>query len=423
MRHAWMLILVLVGVGLTACNPTTSATDAAAPDGFIELHDSGPVTDANTDVGPARDAAPPSDANIERYDGGMNVSCTGLAPVTPSGYCAAFADTYVAQLTRCGLLGTNGATELHAAFLDGCDVSAIEAAIAATHASWDANMAACCLAHSAGDTSCFLNAGSGVDECDFLHGTLANGATCATSVECMNGYCHHEDSCMGTCTAYAATGTVCNLGDVSCAPDADCDSTTHKCTTATGTAGMACSQSMNTGCIPTLTCLDPDGDGNGTCTALPSRGQTCTSDTILCDLNSAICDYDYTTMNGYCVPAATLDPARCIIDAQCTGDSYCRGASFGTGTYGTCTARAHRGASCATDKCVNGLTCRPDHTCGDAPAIGETCTPASGCADGLCAGSGMCVARYAGGQHCTLNNQCASGNCRVTTATCSPACP
>src|SRR5205823_6532965 len=153
------------------------------------------------------------------------------------------------------------------------------------------------------------------------------------------------------------------------------------------------------------------------------RGQTCDSNTILCDLNTAICDYDYTSMSGFCTPALELGSMRCIIDAQCAGDAYCHGASFGAMTYGTCTARAHRGASCMVDKCVDGTVCRPDHTCGDEPALGDACSPASGCRGSICSGGGICVAAHAAGDHCMTNAQCVSGNCRTSTLTCAPVCP
>lgn len=424
MRNAWMVGLALMGVGLTACDSPTTMTgsDAGTDSGFIPLNDGG------VDTGPGHDAAPPVDANIPPYDGGPAFSCTGLTAVTPDDYCAAFADTYVAVYTRCGLLGTAGATELRAALIAGCDVSDLAASVTAGTTTWDADMAACCLGHSAHDTSCFLNIGSGAAECDFIHGTVANGGACNLNAECMDGYCHVENACPGVCTPYADTGTACGLGDVVCAPDADCDATTRRCTTQTGTAGTTCSTATDTGCLPTLTCYDPENDGTGMCMELPTRGDTCDSNTILCDLNSSICDYDYATESGYCVPALELGSMRCIIDAQCTGDAYCQGASFAGMVYGTCTARAERGDACgmagAPSKCVDGLVCLPNHTCGDAPTLGESCTPATGCDGARCStGSGTCIDLLAAGQHCTANNQCASGNCIATTMTCAVTCP
>lgn len=418
MRHAWMLILALVGLGLTACGGGGGGADAGGVDAFIPLRDGG----NGVDTGTTPDAYARPDANVPPYDGGPAFSCTGLTPVTPADYCAAYLDAFVAEYLRCGLIGPAGEAALRAGWQ--CDVSRIQAAITAGHATWDASMAACCLAHSAHDTSCFLNPAAGSAECDFIHGTVANGGACNSGVECMNGYCHVDGACPGTCTAFAVPGTACNVGDVVCDANSTCDAQTHRCTTANGTAGMACSATANTGCEPTLTCLDPDGDGNGTCTALPTRGQDCDSNRIVCDFNSSICDYDFATDSGVCVPHFEIGNMRCIIDAQCAGDAYCRGASFGAMQYGTCTARAARGASCATDKCVDGLVCRPDRTCGDPPTLGQACTPASGCADALCStGSGTCVALHAPGEPCSLNNQCASGNCSVASHTCAPECP
>lgn len=417
MRNAWLVILALVGA--SACGGGGSTpTDAGGTDGFIALNDTG----AN-DAGPGHDAYTRPDGNVPPYDGGMAVTCTGLTPVAPADYCAALADAYAAQGLRCGYNGPAGSAEVRAVILTGCDTSDIEASVTAGRATWNAANAACCLAHSAGDTSCFFNPGGGSAECDFIQGTVANGGSCTTGADCMDGYCHFDASCMGTCTPYATTGADCGLGDVVCAPDATCDSRLDRCVTQTGTAGMACSESANTGCEPTLTCLDPDGDGNGTCTELPSRGEPCDENMIVCDFNTGICDYDFATMSGVCAPAFAIGTARCIIDAQCAGDAYCRGASFAGMTYGTCTARAARGASCATDKCLDGLVCLPDHTCGDAPAIGEACTPTSGCDNGICTGGGTCVALRAAGDHCTMNRECASGVCTPSTMTCAPVCP
>jgi hypothetical protein len=252
---------------------------------------------------------------------------------------------------------------------------------------------------------------------------VANGSACNTNAECMDGYCHIEGSCPGTCTAYAATGTACGIGDIVCAPDATCDNSTRRCTTQTGTAGMTCSAGTDTGCDPLLTCLDVNNDGTGVCTELPTRGETCDSNTILCDLNSSICDYDFATMSGFCTPALAEGSMRCIIDAQCLGDAYCQGASFAGMTYGTCTARAHRGQSCAAPtKCVDGLVCLPDHTCGDAPTLGQACTALTGCDGALCSGGGMCIPLKTPGEHCTANNQCESGNCIASSMTCGVSC-
>jgi hypothetical protein len=164
------------------------------------------------------------------------------------------------------------------------------------------------------------------------------------------------------------------------------------------------------------------GMTSGTCRAHPTRGQPCDANDILCDLNSSICDYDYASMTGICTPPLSVGSMRCIIDAQCAGDAYCNGADYQHMVYGTCTARAARGASCMTDKCLVGLVCLPTHMCGDPPAIGAMCNGASGCMRGICSGGGTCVALHPAGDPCTANTDCASGNCRARTLTCAPDC-
>jgi hypothetical protein len=418
--NAWKWALVLASV-LGACGGnTTPTTDAGGSDAFIALHDSG-----GADAGPPSDANV-VDANVPPYDGGPAVSCTGLTALTLSTYCAAYADAYVAQDTRCGLLGSAGATELRAALIAGCNTHNLQSRVTAGTVTFDGAMAACCFAHSAGDTDCYLPVGAGDTSCDYIHGTIANGQPCVNSAECTDGYCHVDGSCPGTCTAFAAPGSHCNVGDVVCDNMSNCDTgyngATNLCIRETGTAGMACNPTGGMGCALGFNCNIPSGATAGTCVAHPVRGQTCDANDILCDLNSSICNYDFTSMAGVCTPPLAIGTMRCLIDAQCLGDAYCRGPDYQHMVYGTCTARAARGASCATDHCVTGLVCLPNMTCGDAPALGASCNGISGCNGGICNGSGTCVALHATNAPCTANTDCASGNCRANTLTCAPDC-
>ena len=409
-----------LAIALAACNNPVSTADGGPDTGFIALRDTG-----GGDAGPGRDGAV-VDANVPPYDGGPAVSCTGLTPITIGTYCAAYADAYVAQNIRCGLLGAAGATELRAALIAGCDTTHLQARITAGTVTFDGAMGACCFAHSAGDSSCYTPVGAGDASCDFIHGSVANGGHCVNGAECMNGYCHIDGACPGTCTAYAAPGTRCDLGDVSCDAMSTCDTgyngATNVCVRQVGTQGATCNPAGGMGCASGFNCNMPTGSASGTCRAHPTRGQTCDANDILCDLNSGICNYEYASMSGFCTPPLDLGSMRCIIDAQCAGDAYCNGSNYTAMVYGTCTARAHRGASCATDRCVSGLVCLRDHTCGDPPAIGQMCTGAGGCQRGICNGSGICVARHAAGDPCTANTDCASGNCRAIGHTCAPDC-
>lgn len=417
MKNAWRLSLA--ALALAACNGggTTTGTDAAVVDGGGSQVDA-----ARTDGG----GGGGNDANLPPYDGGPAFSCTGLAPLMPSGYCAAYADAVVAQRMRCGLIGATGATELRAAVLAGCDISTLEAAVTSGSVQWNAANAACCLGHSANDTSCFLDVGSGDESCDFITGTVAVGGDCTSNAQCMDSYCHVEDSCPGTCTAYAAPGTECDFGDVVCDAQSTCDTgyngATNVCIRQTGAVGAQCRPAMGEGCEADLDCYDPSGSGTGTCRRRPTRGEACDTDSIVCDFNSAICDYDFASDTGVCVPAFAIGTMRCLIDAQCAGDAYCDGEDFNGMVYGTCRERPHRGESCANAPCVAGTVCNPGSICGDAPTVGEACIPAIGCDNGRCNGSGMCVALLAAGEPCSKNDQCASGNCRENGHVCAPDC-
>jgi hypothetical protein len=432
MRNACML--AVASLALVACNNTPAATDAGGTGDSGPLVDVGPPqpdTGAVVDTGVARDVghdAYRDDANFPPYDGGTPAMCTGLTPLTISGYCAAYADAYVALYRRCGLVADSGAAELHAALLAGCDTTNLQNLVTGGSVHFDGARAACCFAHTTMDSTCYGTPGNGVAECaDFITGTVANGGSCVSGSECANGYCHFGATCPGTCTAYAAPGTRCDVGDVTCDPNSTCDSgyngATNVCVTQTGGMGASCNAAMGMGCMPDFQCFVPDGATMGTCRPMPHRGQSCDTNDILCDLRSGICDYDYASGTGVCVPQGASGSMRCIIDAQCAADLYCDGADFRGMVYGTCRPRAHRGESCATATCLIGLTCLPSGMCGDAPHVGEACNANTGCVGGFCAtGSGMCVVGRTTGTSCTANEQCASGNCNAMTHTCAADC-
>ncbi len=433
MRNAWIGVL-LASAALVGCGGTPVETpDAAMPT------DSGGATDAGTptedtgvgpiDTGVVRDVGRP-DANLEPYDGGPPAMCTGLPPLAISGFCAAYADAFVSWYDRCNLIGTRGAAALRSELIDGCDTTALEAAIAAGSSTYDGAAAACCFAHVTEDTSCYGGLGAGVDECaSYIVGTAALGDSCVTGSDCdENGYCHVTDSCPGACTAFAADGVHCELGDVACRPGSNCDTgyrgASDLCVNHVARAGQPCNIGDGNGCAIGSTCADADAMGDGTCRAYATRGRDCTGDNVYCDFESGICDYDIGTMAGICVPAYAEGTMHCVLDFQCDGDLYCDGANVPGGVYGTCLPRAGRGESCATASCLIGTTCLPSGLCGDVPAAGEACNAASGCANGsFCAtGSGTCTVGRDAGASCTRNELCASGNCVAATHVCAPDC-
>jgi hypothetical protein len=433
MRNAWIGV-ALVSAALAGCGgtPVTMTPDTGTdggttmPDAFMPPDDTGlpPV-----DTGARPDAAR-ADANIQPYDGGPPAMCAGLAPLALTGFCGAYADAFVAWYDRCHLIGPRGAAALRAELVDGCDTSDLDAAITAGRTTYDGAAAACCFAHVTEDTSCYGAFGAGVDECNtYIVGTAPLGAACVTGGDCdENGYCHVTDTCPGTCTAFAADGEHCELGDIACRPNSFCDTgyggASDLCVNRNGRAGMACNIEDGDGCEVGLTCADVDAMGDGTCRRFASRGGECTGDNVYCDFESGICDYDIVTETGLCIPAYAEGTMHCVLDFQCEGDLYCDGEDIRAMTYGTCRPRAGAGESCATATCIVGTTCLPSGICGATPAVGEGCTASSGCAGGsFCStGTGTCTAGRPAGDTCTRNELCASGNCLAASHTCAPDC-
>ena len=161
MRNAW-IGLALASAALMGCGtPVAMTSDAGrdsggAPDAAMALEDSD--TTPPVDTGVVRDVGR-GDANIEPYDGGPPAMCTGLAPVSLSGFCGAYADAFIAWYDRCHLIGPRGTAVLRAELLDGCDTSDLEAAILAGRSTYDGTAAACCFAHVTADTSCYGSLG------------------------------------------------------------------------------------------------------------------------------------------------------------------------------------------------------------------------------------------------------------------------
>ena len=436
-RRSLVCVLVIgggvIGGGTLGGCPapvTTTTPDASAPDAAAARDASNPEDTAmpRPDTGMAADVGRP-DANLPPYDGGPPAMCTGLAPVLPTEFCAARADAFVAWYERCHLVGARGAAALRASIVANCDTRDSTAAVMAGRATYDGAAVACCLAHAAADATCFGGFGVGVDECNnTVMGTVAIGGACTSGWDCADGYCHVTDACPGACTAFAADGAHCELGDATCRPGSDCDTgyngASDVCVSLTGRASMPCNIPDGMGCEPGLVCAAPDAMGNGTCRVRPARGAACDGTSLYCDLESSICDYDITSMTGGCAPHYAEAVMHCVNDLQCDGDLYCAAADVRAGIYGTCTARAGVGESCATNKCIFGSTCLPSRICGNAPSVGEACTEASGCRGAsFCAtGSGICQPGRDAGAACTKNSFCASGNCEPITHRCAPDC-
>jgi hypothetical protein len=403
-------------LSLAACARVITPDEDVAVTDAAERPDAAVIDrDAGVDGGPTLDAG---------------ASCSGLTPVTVETYCRARAESVVAHLVRCGVLGTAGAAEMLHEESVSCDATNLALGVAAGTVVFDGARAACCNAHYASDVDCFSGPEHGDPACDDVVGTLPLGAACTRSEDCRDGYCQVGASCPGTCVAYAAPGQRCDVGAAICDPTSNCDTgcwnSTNVCMRRTGIEGAACHPVAGEGCAQGLLCDAINRVTSapiGTCRAIPTRGADCSASYALwCDLQTSICAYDFATHTGTCVAPLTTGDTRCIVDDHCAGDAYCRGGDYWHSGYGTCTPRALRGESCAIDECVAGLDCLAGLVCGDLPTVDGACIVSSGCRDAICNGEGVCVPLHAEGEPCLTNADCASANCRPDTLTCAPLC-
>ena len=192
--------------------------------------------------------------------------------------------------------------------------------------------------------------------CGTMPGTLANGAACVDSNQCMSAYCNRGNGGCGACSAQPALGAACD-GDcgtsgyqcdskvcVSYVPlHGPCDGQLHKCT-----PGLYCSKQSQS-------CEAPLPAG-AACT--PNADPPCNLlDGHFCHpINKVCAEIKYAAAGqscGYVMPDFYL----------CSGSSTCQGAQGAQS--GTCLAPAADGAACDAQK-------------------GPACLPPALCSNGLC---------------------------------------
>jgi hypothetical protein len=196
-------------------------------------------------------------------------------------------------------------------------------------------------------------------------GTLADGAACSTSAQCVSGTCSYAavdcdrqtTCCPGTCAptrVIVAEGGACGGDSQACDTGLYCDSLTSPAVCKKrGALGATCG--TFTSCLSTLTCVRAAGATTGTCTAYPKRGEPCTASAF------SICD----DAHDFCDPATTKCAARLAVGADCTA---------------------------ATEGCVRYAACDPtSHLCVKKPGLGQPCAEPGDCLGSLDCVNGTCA--------------------------------
>jgi hypothetical protein len=240
-------------------------------------------------------------------------------------------------------------------------------------------------------------------------GTIGDGGSCYTDVECTSpgatcvATCA-DACCLGTCRPKVALGETCDTA-TSCEPGLRCD---QRCFS--GDIGTACTDDgqcdSNAWCDADV-CRADFAPGADCTNPLQCGGETsCISLTIGSSLGRCLrishagdrCDY-YCRGNLYCDASGTCREMRGL-GQSCSGSAPCGGVDT-ICSSGQCVLRRGIGESCSTSHfCLPGLFCtselnEPTPTCALQRSEGETCAAPSHCASYLCSGNptqhGICL--------------------------------
>jgi hypothetical protein len=183
-----------------------------------------------------------------------------------------------------------------------------------------------------------------------VHGSLAAGTACGSSVQCSgDSYCHiAANQVCGVCAALVAA-------NASCAQSSDCQKglTCSKGTCVSAVAQSATCMAGGPPCQTGLACV------GGTCQqTVGTAGQTC-------DVTAQNCDV---TKGLYCVTSGTCQKVAIAAAGQACGVvsgtyTLCQGGAPCTvamgSTMGSCATNAANGATCGSNGqgCMAGATC------------------------------------------------------------------
>lgn len=196
-------------------------------------------------------------------------------------------------------------------------------------------------------------------------GTIADGAACSDSVQCISRSCQYTPvdcdrnttCCAGACaptTVTVAEGGACMDVSQTCASGLFCDAgISPPACKKRAAAGQACNTVMP--CLETLRCVRPTGATEGTCTTYPKRGEVCSGPLSFCD-----------DAHDFCDPTTNKCAARLAPGADCSA------ASEGCVAYAPCDSTTH--------------------LCVKQPALGQACTEDVGCLGSLDCVNGTCAA-------------------------------
>lgn len=306
----------------------------------------------------------------------------GGGPLTANGLPGAYINTICNTLVRCGIV-SDVATCRGLDFEEEIDPELLVAVENGT-VLFDESEARLCLASLAGATCTqdALEADSG--HCDLVFsGTVAAGGACAINAQCISQQCSMtscpvEGCCIGTCVGDTAPLPTL-IGD-SCAnegcDEGFCDQTTLICT-ARQPAGASCTddnQCISDNCG--LVCTDLPGLGEPC--MLGSGGAQCNSIGLYCGASSTCeafalegeacgqtvaCSPFYQCVAGSCTLLPTLGDT-CTLDSRgCIDNSWCDPATL------RCAAPQADGATCQdNDECAgrcdfDTMTCITDPIC------------------------------------------------------------
>ncbi len=272
---------------------------------------------------------------------------------------------------------------------------------------------------------------------------IANGASCATALDCASGNCVDgvccNEACTASCKACDLATSKGTCSDVSGAPQGTRSCAPYLACTA-GVCRAACATSAD--CVSTHYCAgtcQPKKANGGACAA----GGECTSGSCA---DSVCCNEPCAGQCASCNESGQPGTCLAVTGVPRNGRTTCTGTGLGTtcgiacnGVDKTQCKYPVSGAPCSANGCVAGKethasTCNGaglcqdvEKTCGayvcDATACKSTCTSKGDCASGFFCKASVCIPALALGESCTESASCGSGSC-VDGVCCSTAsCP
>jgi hypothetical protein len=399
-------------------------------------------------------------------------------------FCTDFADAWCAQDERCGWLQAAQKSECLTRVAADCEnrktlnlavrefsASAASECLAAVRG-WN------CREHRNVDTNGVLYSWAAECAAVFAQGKVARGGKCASSADCVSGFCYLASADCATCLDYVPAGGACltsATGPLRCDPRAAfCNGGNDggtcaplvavgqgPCTASAQCAGAAsCTSGFSDGGMSdggTRRCLEKlpvaaACTANSECASVWCSNNVCTAPVAI---GASCVSGDPCADGGVCLDAQCRlrredGPlhAECRSSLDCVTSAYC---ARDGGTIGTCEQRVVDGQPCNSNQnaCQQGHICVPgSNLCAPVAGEGQPCTVHTGNTAALdwlqcgtflmCSPDGGVCARWAGngadcapaqvicgeaGSTCGTTNQCApltpAGGACTTSRLCS----